>query len=240
LRYRILGDNLQIVIVELEPGEVVYGEAGTMNHMSGNIQMNTRVIGGFWKGIKRMLMRESFFMTEFTPVGGRGFVAFNGRAPGKIKALKIEPGREFMVQKDAFLAAESTVDLDIAFVKKLGAGFFGGEGFILEKLSGSGTVFIHACGDFIEYNLAPGQLIKVDTGHIVGFDSTVDYDIAYAGSIKTALFGGEGIFLATLRGPGRVILQSMNVALLASALRPYFPSTSGGGGVKIGPFGLEL
>ncbi len=147
-------------------------------------------------------------------------------------------GNEFMAQKDAFLAAENGVDMDIAFTKKIGAGLFGGEGFILEKLSGKGTAFIHACGDFVDMDLGSGEVIKVDTGSVVGFDSTVQYDVTMAGNVKSIVFGGEGLFLTTLTGPGHVILQSMTIANLASALRPYLPTgssnTSGSQGLNIG------
>ncbi len=236
MKYRILGDNLQVVMVELNPGEKVYAEAGAMNHMSGNMVMEAKAKGGLLSGLKRaFLMKESFFLTEFTPQGGTGFVAFRGNVPGKIMAVNIGPGKEFLVQKDGFLAAQEGVNLDIAFQKRLGSGFFGGEGFILEKLSGQGTAFIHAAGDFIEYDLQPGQMLKVSTGCVVGFDSTVSYEIARVGNIKTMLFGGEGIFVTVLRGPGKVVLQSMTIANLAMALRPYLPQeTSGDDGIRIG------
>ncbi len=226
MEYEIIGDNLQMVVVKLSSGDTVYGEAGSMIYMSDNMQMNAQAKGGFLKGIKRKIAGESFFMTNFTP-NGDGFVAFAGNIPGKIKAIELK-GNEFLAQKDAFLCAQSGVDLDIAFTKKLGAGFFGGEGFILEKLSGNGTVFIHACGDFVEMNLSPGEVVKVDTGSVVGFDNTVDYDITLAGNVKSMLFGGEGIFLTTLKGPGHVILQSMTVANLAAALRPFMISRTSG------------
>ena len=160
---------------------------------------------------------ETFFLTEFTPRFGEGFVAFAGNAPGRIKAIELK-GEDFIAQKDAFLCAQEGVDMDIAFTKKLRAGIFGGEGFILERLSGTGTAFIHACGDFIEMELASGEVVKVDTGSVVGFDASVGYDIALAGNVKSMLFGGEGIFLTTLRGPGRVLLQSMTLANLAHLL----------------------
>lgn len=235
MRYRIIGDNLQLVVIELDPGERVYAEAGALNHMSANVRMETKVREGALKGLKRILMRETFFMTEFEPAGGHGIIAFGGNVPGKIMPIEIAPERSFIVQKDAFLVAQESVDLDIAFTKRLGPAIFGGEGFILERLSGQGIAFIHACGDFIEYDLRTDQVMKVDTGQIVGFDATVDYDITLVGGIKSMLFGGEGIFLATLRGPGRVILQSMSLANLAAALRPYFPSQTSGFRMRI-PF----
>ena len=233
MRYKIVGDNLQMVIIELEPGEVVYAEAGALNHMSSNVEMETKVKGGILKGFKRLFSGESLFMTEFKAVGDKGVIAFTGNVPGKIIPLEIDTGKEYIVQKDAFLAAQNSVDLDVVLVKKLGAGLFAGEGFILEKLSGRGIAFIHACGDIIEYSLEPGQVLKVDTGHIVGFESTVDYDITPVKGIKSMLFGGEGIFLAKLTGPGKVYLQSMTLRNLAAALNPYLTKgTSGGGGIQ--------
>ena len=237
MEYEITGDNLQLVTLHLQGGETVYAEAGVMNHMSIDIDMQAKAKGGLMKGIKRMVSGESFFLTEFT-ARSNGFVAFGGNVPGKIEAIQISPGHEFLAQRDAFLCAESGVDTEMAFTKKLGAGFFGGEGFILQKFSGQGTVFIHACGDFVIKNLLPGETLKVDTGSVVGFDSTVLYDITRAGGIKTSLFGGEGLFLTTLTGPGRVIIQSLSIANLAGALRPHLPigntGSSGRGNLSIG------
>jgi len=227
MKYEITGDNLQIVTIHLGEGEMVYAEAGAMNHMSANMRMEAKMKGGLLGGIKRKFSGESLFLTEFTTTGSSGYVAFAGNVPGRIKPIELH-GTEFFAQKDAFLCAESSVNMDIAFTKKLGAGFFGGEGFILERFSGDGTAFIHACGDFVEMDLAEGETVKVDTGSVVGFDATVGYDIARAGGIKTSLFGGEGLFLTALTGPGHIIIQSMNIANLASALRPFMPvSTSG-------------
>lgn len=232
MKYEITGDNLQLVTLHLLGGETVYAEAGAMNHMSGGIDMQARAKGGMLKGLKRMISGESFFLTEFT-ASQESFVAFGGNVPGKIEAVQIAPGKEFLAQKDAFLCAESGIDVDIAFTQKLGAGFFGGEGFILQKYSGQGMVFIHACGDFVLKDLKPGETIKVDTGSVVGFDATVQYDITRAGGIKTSLFGGEGIFLTTLTGPGRIILQSLSLAHLAGALRPFFPSSGSSGSARL-------
>ena len=227
MKYEITGDNLQIVTIHLREGEMVYAEAGAMNHISANMRMEAKMKGGLLGGIKRKFSGESLFLTEFTTTGSSGYVAFAGNVPGRIKPIELH-GTEFLAQKDAFLCAESSVNMDIAFTKKLGAGFFGGEGFILERFSGDGTVFIHACGDFVEMDLAEGETVKVDTGSVVGFDATVGYDITRAGGIKTSLFGGEGLFLTALTGPGHIIIQSMNIANLASALRPFMPvSTSG-------------
>ena len=227
MKYEITGDNLQIVTIHLGEGEMVYAEAGAMNHISANMRMEAKMKGGLLGGIKRKFSGESLFLTEFTTTGSSGYVAFAGNVPGRIKPIELH-GTEFLAQKDAFLCAESSVNMDIAFTKKLGAGFFGGEGFILERFSGDGTAFIHACGDFVEMDLAEGETVKVDTGSVVGFDATVGYDITRAGGIKTSLFGGEGLFLTALTGPGHIIIQSMNIANLASALRPFMPvSTSG-------------
>ncbi len=229
MKYKIIGDNLQMVVVDLSTSDMIYGEAGAMIYMSDNMEMNAEIKGGLLKGIKRKIAGETLFMTKFKPNGGNGFVAFAGNAPGRIKPITIS-GNEFIVQKDAFLCAQDGIDLDIAFTKKLRAGLFGGEGFILERLSGDGTSFIHACGDFVEMDLAQEEIIKVNTGSVVGFDSTVGYDITMAGNVKSMLFGGEGIFLTTLRGPGHIILQSMTIANLAAALRPFIPSGTSGRG----------
>jgi uncharacterized protein (TIGR00266 family) len=183
-----------------------------------------------WGAVKRKLMGESLFMTYFR-ASAPGEVGFAGSYPGRIQAFDLAAGQSVLVQRDSFLFAQVTVQLNIAFVKKLGAGFFGGEGFILEKLTGPGSVFIHGGGDFIEFNLQPGEVLQVDTGCIVGFDETVNYDIQMAGGIKTAIFGGEGLFLATLTGSGRVIVQSMT---LEKMRRELAPSARSGGDERSG------
>jgi len=234
MEYKISGDNLQLVTIEIEPGEKMFAEAGSMVYMSANINMEAKMRGGFLKGIGRKFAGETLFLTEFTSAGGKGLVSFGGNAPGTIKPIEISEAREFLVQKDAFLVAEDNVDLSVAFQKRLGAAFFGGEGFILERLSGKGTVFIHACGDFVEFDLKPDQVMKVDTGSVVGWDSTVTYEIQRVKGIKTIFFGGEGIFLTTLKGPGKILIQSMNLGNLATALMPFMPhsgGTSGSGGI---------
>jgi len=235
MEYKISGDNLQLVTLQIEPSEKIYAEAGSMVYMSNNINMEAKMRGGLLKGIGRKFAGETIFLTEFMSVGGKGLVSFGGNAPGTIKPIELSVGKEFMVQKDAFLVAEDAVDMSIAFQKRLGAAFFGGEGFILEKLTGTGTVFIHACGDFVEFDLKPEQVMKVDTGSVVGWDGTVSYDIERVKGIKTMFFGGEGLFLTTLRGPGKVIIQSMSLSNLATALSPFLPQqrsgTSGSGGV---------
>lgn len=173
-----------------------------------------------WGAVKRKLMGESLFLTYFRASGAGGEVGFAGNYPGRIQNFDLRTGESIMVQRDSFVCAQSSVQLNIAFVKKLGSGFFGGEGFILEKLTGPGTVFIHGGGDFIEFTLAAGEVVQVDTGCIVSFDEGVDYDIQFVGGIKTAIFGGEGLFLATLTGPGRVIIQSMTLEKMRRELAP--------------------
>jgi uncharacterized protein (TIGR00266 family) len=172
--------------------------------------------------LKRKLMGESLFLTYFRGTSD-GEVGFAGSYPGKIQAFDLAAGQTVIVQRDAFLFAQSTAQLNIELVRRLGAGFFGGEGFILERLTGPGQVFIHAGGDFVEFQLQAGEMLQIDTGCIVAFDEGVDYDIQLAGGIRTALFGGEGLFLATLRGPGRVIVQSMTLQKMRRELAPYRP-----------------
>ena len=236
MKYTITGDNLQFVHVEITPGELVWGEAGSMVYFSGNVQMQARARGGIMQGLKRVVTGESFFVTEFTAYGGPGVVAFAGRVPGKIAAIDLRGGKQWVFQKDAFLSAEAPVQFDIAFQQRLGAVLFGGEGLILQRFFGEGTVFIHSPGDLVEYTLAPGQLMKISTGHVVGWESSVQYNIQTVGGLKTAFFGGEGLFMTTLTGPGRVLLQSMTLGKLASALIPFLPKqTSGGPSIRIGP-----
>ncbi|MEM0448334.1 MAG: TIGR00266 family protein [Methanomassiliicoccales archaeon] len=234
MRYTITGDNLQFANIEIGPGEMVYAEAGSMAYMTGNIQMQARARGGIMKGLGRALMGESFFVTEFQAQGGPGIVGFAGDAPGKIMALDLRGGRVFFLQKSSFLVAEGAVNLDIAFQRRLGAALFGGEGLIIQKAWGEGTIFISACGDLIEKQLAPGELMRVSTAHVVGWEASVQYDIAPVGGIKTALFGGEGLFLTTLRGPGKVIIQSMTLQKLANSLIPYLPKPDNSRGIRIG------
>lgn len=225
LEYKIEGSNLQILRIQLKPGQELYAEAGKMIYKQTQVAWETRMSGAtigekVWGAIKRRMMGESLFLTYFhasTP----GEIGFAGSYPGRIQSFDLKPGQNIYVQRDSFLVAEASTQLNIAFVKRLGAGFFGGEGFILEKLSGPGTVFIHAGGDFVEFKLGAGESMQIDTGCIVAFDEGVDYDIEFVGGVKTAIFGGEGLFLATLRGPGRVIIQSMTLEKMRRELAPY-------------------
>ena len=232
LDYTIQGDNLQVARVRLKAGQEVYAEAGKMVYKTPAIQWETRMSGEtlgakIWGAVKRKLMGESLFMTYFQALAD-GEVGFAGSYPGRIQVFELVAGQSVLVQRDSFLFAQPTVQLNIALVKKLGAGFFGGEGFILEKLTGPGTVFIHGGGDFVEFNLKPGEVLQVDTGCIVAFDESVGYDIQMVGGIKTAIFGGEGLFLATMTGPGRVIIQSMTLAKMRRELSPPMGSRGGG------------
>ncbi len=225
LDYTIQGDNLQVARVRLRPGQEVYAEAGKMLYKTPSVQWETRMTGEslgekLWGAVKRKLMGESLFLTYFR-ASADGEIGFAGSYPGRIQAFDLAAGQTVLVQRDSFLVAQAGVKLDIALVKKLGAGFFGGEGFILERLTGPGTLFIHAGGDFIEFQLASGEVLQVDTGCIVAFDEGVNYDIQFVGGIKTAIFGGEGLFLATLTGPGRVIVQSMTLEKMRRELAPF-------------------
>src|SRR6476646_7277377 len=227
LDYTIQGDNLQVARVRLKPGQEVYAEAGKMVYKTANVQWETRMSGGtmgekLMGALKRTITGESLFLTYFR-AHSAGEVGFAGSYPGRIQAFDLAPGQTILVQRDSFLFAQSSARLDIALVKRLGAGFFGGEGFILEKLTGPGAVFIHAGGDFVEFTLPAGQALQVETGCIVAFDESVQYDIQFVGGIKTAIFGGEGLFIASLTGPGRVIVQSMTLEKMRRELAPGVP-----------------
>ena len=229
LDYTIQGDNLQVARVRLKSGQEVYAEAGKMVYKTANVSWESRMTGEtlgqkLLGALRRTVTGESLFVTYFR-ANGSGEVGFAGNYPGRIQMFELAPGQSILAQRDSFLFAQPTVQLSVAFVKRLGAGFFGGEGFILEKLTGPGMVFIHGGGDFVEFELKPGEVLQVDTGCIVAFDESVDYDIQFVGGIKMAIFGGEGLFLATLTGPGRVIVQSMTLNKLR---RELAPTKSGG------------
>ncbi len=218
--YQIHGDDMQLVEIGLDPGEGVRAEAGAMMYMEPGIRMQTSTGGGLFQGFKRMITGESFFITNFTYEGtGKGHVAFGAPYPGKILPVDLRSfDGEFICQKDSFLCAAQGVEIEVAFTKRLGAGLFGGEGFILQRLEGLGMAFVHAGGTLIEKRLMAGQTLRVDTGCIVGFSSGVSYDIQFIGGFKNALFGGEGIFVATVTGPGTVYLQSLPFSRLADRI----------------------
>jgi uncharacterized protein (TIGR00266 family) len=225
LKYDIEGHNLQIARVHLQAGQELYAEAGKMVYKSVNVEWQTRMAGQsigdkLIGALKRKLSGESLFFTYFRANAADGEVGFAGHFPGKIQVFDLAPGQTIMIQRDGFLFAQGSVTFDIAMVRKLGAGLLGGEGFILQKFTGPGAVFVHAGGDHVDFTLAPGEILHVQTGHLVAFEPTIDYDIQMVGSVRTAIFGGEGLFLATLTGPGRVILQSMTLERLRHELSP--------------------
>ncbi len=227
MEYKIIGSTLQAVIMELDPGETVYSESGGMAWMSGNIGMQTSGRGGGLGGIlKRAVSGESLFLVEYTSQGGKGFVAFASDFPGKIVPISLGQGQQMICQKTAFLCAEKTVGLDIHFRKRLGAGLFGGEGFIMQKITGPGLAFVCLDGEIVEYTLEVNQMLKVDTGHVAMYEPSVTFDVEMMKGFSNILFGGEGLFLATLRGPGRVWLQTMPTMNLAKAIMPYLPTPS--------------
>ncbi len=226
MEYKIIGTTLQAVILELDPGETIYSESGGMAWMSGNIAMQTSTRGSGLGGmLKRAISGESIFLAEFTAQGQKGFIAFASDFPGKIIPVHLGQGQEIICQKQAFLCAEKTVGMDIHFQRRLGTGLFGGEGFILQKLTGPGVAFVTLDGEIVEYTLGPGEVLKVDTGHVGMYESSVSFDIEMIKGFRNILFGGEGLFLATLRGPGRVWLQTMPVQNVAKAILPYLPKS---------------
>lgn len=243
--YRLIGDDMQAVVVTLDPGEQVLAEAGAMLYMTDGIDMQTSMttggedkgfLGNVLKAAGRVLAGESFFITTFTNVGGqRSDVTFAAPYPGKILPIDLaQRGGELLCQKDAFLCAARGTDVAIAFQKKVGAGFFGGEGFILQSLKGDGLAFIHAGGTVFEMDLSPGETLRLDTGCLVAFEPRVDYDVAFASGFKNALFGGEGLFLATLKGPGKVYLQTLPFSRLADRLVSASRSYKTGSGSRVG------
>ena len=224
MRYQIQGDTLPVVICQLEAGERMITEGGGMSWMSPNMKMETSTNGGFGKAFGRMFSGEALFQNRYTATGGNGMIAFASSFPGQIVARQIAPGQELIVQKSGFLASEEGVDLSIFFQKKFGAGFFGGEGFIMQRLSGNGIAFLEFDGHVVEYELRPGQQIVVDTGYLAAMDSSCSIDIQTVPGLKNIMFGGEGVFNTVVTGPGRVFLQSMPISQMAGCLRPYLPS----------------
>ena len=225
MQYEIKGGVFPVVICNLEDGEQMITEKGSMVWMTPNMEMDTRG-GGIGKMFSKAFSGESMFQNIYT-ARGAGMIAFGSSFPGKILPLEIAPGREMILQKNAFLASEAGVQLSIHFNKKLSAGFFGGEGFIMQRLSGSGTAFAEIDGELIEYDLAPGQKMVVDTGNVAGFEPTVGIEIEQVPGLKNKLLGGEGLFNTTLTGPGRIWLQTMPISSVAGAIRPFIPTGNG-------------
>lgn len=223
MRYEIKGETLPVVVCYLEAGEKMVTEGGGMSWMSPNMKMETTTNGGLGKAFGRMFSGEKMFQNVYTAQGA-GMIAFASSFPGSIRAFEIAPGREMIFQKSACLASEMGVNLSVHFNKKVGAGLFGGEGFILQKISGNGIAFAEFDGHVVEYELKPGQQIVIDTGHLAAMTADCRIDIQSVPGVKNMLFGGEGFFNTVITGPGRVWLQTMPVSNVAGALRPYLPT----------------
>ena len=223
MKYSIEGEPLPVVICEMEANEMRITEKGAMSWMSPNMKMET-VGGGMGKMFGRMFSGESMFVNHYTAMGGPGMIAFASSFPGSIRAFDIKPGQDIICQKTAFLASTSKVELSVFFQKKASAGFFGGEGFIMQKLSGDGVAFVEFDGYIKEYQLSAGQSIVVDTGYLAAMDASCSIEIQKVPGVKNMLFGGEGVFNTVITGPGRVLLQSMPIGQMAGTLIPYLPS----------------
>lgn len=247
--FKLIGDDLQAVIITLDPGEMCLAEAGAMMYMDEGIMMNTTldpnatgagIMGKLFAGAKRALSGNSFFITTFANAANRRQdVAFSSHFPGKIRPVDLrEWNGQIIAQKDCFLVAARGIDVTIAFTKRIGAGFFGGEGFILQRIVGDGLAFLHVSGALHEVTLRPGETLKVDTGCLAAMDATVDYDIEMVPGIKTALFGGEGLFFARLTGPGRVLLQTMPFSRLADRIIAASSHVRHGNGGRVGAAGV--
>ena len=225
MNYNIIGDSTPAVICNLSAGETMITERGSMSWMSPNIKMETTTNGGLGKAFGRVFSGESMFQNRYTAMGGPGQITFASSFHGSIRAYQIQPGREIVVQKSGFLASEQGVSLSIFFQKKFSAGLFGGEGFIMQKLSGNGTAFIEIDGAACEYDLAEGQSMIVDTGYLALMDATCSMEVVTVPGVKNMLFGGEGIFNTVVRGPGKVVLQTMPVSALANTISRYIPTS---------------
>ena len=220
MQYKIEGTPLPVVICTLEPGEQMITERGSMSWMSPNMKMETTSNGGVGKALGRMFAGEALFQNRYTAEGGSGMIAFASSFPGSIVALDITPDKPVIIQKRAFLASEPGVELSVQFQKKVAAGFFGGEGFIMQKLSGRGKAFVEIDGAAIEYQLAAGEKMIVDTGYLAMMDATCDMSVETVSGAKNIFFGGEGLFNTVITGPGRIVLQTMPISGLANAVRP--------------------
>ena len=226
MKYNIIGEPMPVVICDVEPGEVLTTESGSMSWMSPNMQMQTTTNGGIGKAFGRIFTGEAMFQNKYTAAGGPGQIAFASSFPGSIRALEVDGANGYILQKGCFLAGTEGVTLSVHMQKKLGAGLFGGEGFIMQKLSGKGTAFVEVDGHAVEYNLAEGQSMVVGTGHLAYMSDTCSIEIKSTGSAKNAIFGGEGFFNTLVHGPGKVVLQSMPVYKLAHAVQPYIVTKS--------------
>lgn len=227
MQYQMIGEPLPVVICDVAQGEAMITERGSMSWMSPNMKMETTSNGGIGRAIGRMFAGEALFQNRYTAQGGPGQIAFASSFPGSIRPFQITPDRPMIVQKSGFLASEASVQLSIFFQKRFGSGLFGGEGFIMQKLSGHGTAFVEIDGYACEYDLAPGQSMIVDTGYLAAMDATCQMDIVSVPGLKNMLFGGEGLFNTVVTGPGRIILQTMPISAVAGSLRSFFPSGNG-------------
>ena len=221
MKYSIEGNTLPVVICSLEANEQVITESGSMSWMSPNMKMETSSNGGLGKAFGRMFAGEAMFQNIYTATGGPGLIAFASSFPGSIQAINITPEHELIVQKRSFLASSVGVNLSVHFQKKMKAGLFGGEGFIMQKLSGNGIAFIEIDGHAIEYDLAPGQQMIVDTGYLAAMDATCSIDTVAVQGVKNVMFGGEGFFNTVITGPGKIILQTMPIHSVAKSIQPY-------------------
>lgn len=222
MQYQIYGDPMPVAICSVDQGETIISESGAMSWMTPNMEMKTSG-GGVGKMFGRMFSGESMFQNYYTAQGGPGMIAFASSFPGSIRAFEITPDRPVIAQKKAFLAASAGVELSVFFQRKLGAGFFGGEGFIMQKISGNGIAFIEIDGSTMEYNLAPGQQMVVDTGYLAMMDATVSMDVQVVKGVKNVLFGGESLFNTILTGPGRILLQTMPMSKFTDAVLSVMP-----------------
>ena len=241
IKYEIEGGSLPVLICYPEAGQSLCTQSGAMSWMSPNMQMNTSSGGGIKKALGRFFAGESLFMNEYTAQGGTGLIAFGAALPGKIIPYEVTPGNSIILQKSAFLAMEKGLDLSVHFQKKFGSGFFGGEGFIMQKVSGAGTVFIEIDGYCKEYELGAGESIIVDSGYLAAMTESCTMDVQSVKGLKNALFGGEGIFNTVITGPGKVYVQSMPAVSLAGRIMPYMPSVTASGNTNSkGGFSISL
>ena len=223
MKYEIIGGSTPAVTCELYPGEAMITQSGAMAWMSPNMDMQTGA-GGFGKAFGRLFSGESIFLNSYSPVGGSGSITFAASFPGTIRAVEITPDKPLIIQKSAFIAATSGVELSVHFQKKMGVGFFGGEGFIMQKLSGRGLAFIEIDGEAVDYDLRPGEQLVLDTGYLAAMDATCDMDIRTVKGFKNALFGGEGLFHTVVTGPGHVVVQTMSVVQFVAKIAAMVPS----------------
>jgi uncharacterized protein (TIGR00266 family) len=225
MEYEIKGGSFPIVICKLQKGETMKDESGAMAFMSSNIKMETNTGGGLLKGLGRALSGDTIFLNFYTAESDNQEIGFASSFPGKIIPIELNGSNSIIGQKNAFLASETGVNIDVYFRKNIGTGLFGGEGFVLQKFTGNGTVFLEIDGEVLEYDLAPGEKIILDQGHLAAMEESVQFDIQRVKGVKNILFGGEGLFLSTLTGPGKIWIQTMPISRLASSIVPYIPAS---------------